>query len=170
CVELGTKRDVVSGHVFEKATLRLFIINGFAVLIFAILEYVIGDKTLGPVAFGAGIACAVISLMIRRRAIAALGRFWSLHVEMREEHQLVKDGPFRWVRHPTYLSMFFELLAMVFILNSYYALILVVAVFIPALIVRIRLEEKELINKFGDSYLDYMKSTPAVFPWKIARN
>lgn len=170
CAELGTKRDVVTGHVYERATLRLFVVNGFAVLLFAILEYILQGKGLVLITYIAGIACALLSLMIRKRAIAALGRFWSLHVEIREQHKLVTDGPFRFVRHPTYLSMFLELLAIGLILNSYYALLFSVIIFIPTLIVRIRMEEKALISKFGDSYRDYIKTTPALVPWKIRRN
>lgn len=105
CSELATKRDVIAGRVFEKTTLRLLIINGFVVLFAALLEYVLRDGTLTPLPYAIGVACGVASFVLRRRAIAALGRFWSLHVEMRETHQLVKEGPFRWVRHPAYLSI-----------------------------------------------------------------
>lgn len=37
---------------------------------------------------------AVASFALRRAAIRALGRFWSLHVEMREGHEFVTTGPF----------------------------------------------------------------------------
>ncbi|NDJ15643.1 MAG: hypothetical protein EBY17_31475, partial [Acidobacteriia bacterium] len=41
-----------------------------------------------------------------------------LHVEIRETHQFVRTGPFRWMRHPTYFSMILELLSAAFILQA----------------------------------------------------
>jgi protein-S-isoprenylcysteine O-methyltransferase Ste14 len=114
----------------------------------------------------AGWVCAATSFAIRRQAIAALGRFWSLHVEIRKDHELVKDGPFRWVRHPTYLSMVLELLAGGLILNAWYSLIGVSLLFVPTLLVRIQIEEAALVAKFGDAYQNYQRSTPALFPYK----
>ena len=61
---------------------------------------------------------AVFSFWLRARAIAALGRFWSLHVEIRENHEFVKTGPFRWMRHPVYFSMILELASICLILHA----------------------------------------------------
>ena len=113
-----------------------------------------------------GWLCALGSFYIRRQAIAALGRFWSLHVEIRQHHQLVQIGPFRWLRHPTYFSMILELLSGALMFNARYSLLIVPLLFIPALLLRLRLEEAALIEKFGDAYRAYQKSTPAIIPYK----
>ncbi len=77
----------------------------------SIAEYVLRGGGFSWIAFVAGLICAVASFKLRWAAIAALGKFWSLHVEMRENHEFVQSGPFRWVRHPVYFSMILELLA-----------------------------------------------------------
>src|SRR5205814_507751 len=107
---------------------------------------------------------AGISFWLRRRAIAALGRFWSLHVEIRENHEFVQTGPFRWMRHPAYLSMILELVSLCLVLNAPASMLIILFLFAPLLIVRIRIEEAALVQKFGNAYSEYQKTTAALFP------
>jgi protein-S-isoprenylcysteine O-methyltransferase Ste14 len=107
--------------------------------------------------------------MLRRRAIAALGKFWSLHVEIRENHEFVKSGPFRWIRHPTYFSMILELLALGLIMNALWTLLVATLIFVPALLMRLKLEETALVEKFGETYKNYQVNTPALFPYRWPR-
>jgi protein-S-isoprenylcysteine O-methyltransferase Ste14 len=169
--ELGTRRDTIPGPIRERWSLRLFVLVGTAIWAGALVEYFVRGHRLEWPWFLAGVACGVASFVIRRRAIAALGRFWSLHVEIREEHQFVKDGPFRWMRHPTYFSMLLELLAVTLILKATICLVLVPLLYLPALAYRLSLEEPALIAKFGEAYREYMRATPAILPmrWPRAR-
>ena len=164
--ELRKKRSTESGPVRETLTLRLFVATGTLMLIVSLLEFGWRGWQVNWSAFAAGWSCALASFWIRRRAIAALGRFWSLHVEIRENHQFVRSGPFRWVRHPTYLSMILELLACGLILRASWSLGLVSLLFVPALVMRLKLEEEALVGKFGDAYRAYQRATPALFPYK----
>jgi protein-S-isoprenylcysteine O-methyltransferase Ste14 len=165
-VELGTKRQVIAGPVRERWSLRIFWLVGTAIWVGAVVEYFARQQRLEWPWFAAGVGCGVASFIIRRRAIAALGKFWSLHVEIREEHQFVQDGPFRWMRHPTYFSMLLELVAVALILKAVLVLILVPLLYLPALAYRLHLEEPALIAKFGDTYRDYMSATPAFLPYR----
>ena len=165
-VELRTKRHTIPGKILENLTLRLFLLSGTMMLVYSIAEFRLRHLTLNWVTFIVGWLCAVLSFVIRRRAIAALGKFWSLHIEIRENHQLVRSGPFRWLRHPTYFSMILELLSICLIMNAYLSLILTSLLFIPALLMRIKLEEAALVEKLGSSYQSYQSQTPAIFPYK----
>jgi protein-S-isoprenylcysteine O-methyltransferase Ste14 len=164
--ELGARRDTIAGPIRERWSLRLFLLVGTAIWAGALVEYFVRGHRLEWPWFLGGVACGVASFAIRRRAIAALGRFWSLHVEIREEHQFVKDGPFRWMRHPTYFSMLLELISVTLILQATFCLALVPFLYLPALAYRLRLEEPALVAKFGDRYRDYMRTTPAILPWR----
>jgi len=166
-VELKTKRDTVRGPVLETRTLQLFLLSGTLMLALGLVENFWRKPGLSWLPFAIGWLCALGSIWLRRRAIAALGKFWSLHVEIRAEHQFVRTGPFRWVRHPTYLSMILELLSAALIFQTPLALAVVGALFIPVLIARVRLEEAALIEKFGDTYREYQRTTAAVFPCKL---
>ena len=165
--ELGTRRETVAGPVRERWTLRLFVFAGTLMIGGGILEYLLTDGRLGGPTFAAGVACGIASFLLRRRAIQALGRFWSLHVEIRDTHEFVREGPFRWVRHPTYFSMVLELLSAGLMLQAWGSLGVVSVIFIPALFWRVRIEEAALVAKFGPVYQAYQRSTPALFPYKF---
>jgi protein-S-isoprenylcysteine O-methyltransferase Ste14 len=163
-IELRTRRQTIAGAVRENLTLRLFICIGTVMLAGSLVEYFLLRKTVSWPFFGLGWAVALFSFYLRRQAIAALGRFWSLHVEIRESHQLVREGPFRWVRHPAYSSMILEILSAALLLRSWWTALLVYAAFLPTLNARIRIEEKALIEKFGEGYLEFKRTTPALIP------
>jgi protein-S-isoprenylcysteine O-methyltransferase Ste14 len=165
-VELKTKRNTIRGPVKENLTLRLFMLAGTLMLVGAIAEFLLRRSSLFWPTFIGGWVCAMLSFAIRRRAIAALGRFWSLHVEIRDSHEFVRSGPFRWVRHPTYFSMILELMSIGLILNSYISFLVAAAIFIPTLLMRLKLEETALVEKFGATYQTYRCETPAIFPYK----
>ena len=164
--EINRKRETVPGKVPENLTLRLFILIGTLMTFGSLLEYVFRGGGFSWVAFGAGIVCAIASFKLRWSAIAALGKFWSLHVEIRENHQFVETGPFRIVRHPTYFSMILELLAFGLIFSAWWMLLVIFFLFVPALIMRLRLEEPALVEKFGDTYRDYQRRVPMLIPYK----
>ncbi|EEF59463.1 Isoprenylcysteine carboxyl methyltransferase [Pedosphaera parvula Ellin514] len=165
-IELRTKRDTIRGPVKENLTFRLFVLAGTVMVAGGLVEFLIRHSQLFWPTFVAGWLCAFFSFALRRRAIAALGKFWSLHVEIRDNHQFVRSGPFRFVRHPTYFSMILELLSGGFIFNAYWTMMAVTLLFIPALLMRLKLEESALIEKFGPTYKDYQQETPAIFPYK----
>ena len=165
-VELRAKRDTLPGRVQETQTLRWFVLIGTLMLAGALGEFCWRQPDWNLTTFVLGWVCGLASFALRRSAITALGKFWSLHVEIREAHEFVRGGPFRWMRHPTYCSMILELLAAAFILQAPVALAVVALLFTVALVERVRLEETALVEKFGEAYRAYQQSTPAVIPWK----
>ena len=138
---------------------------GILIVVGGISEFLLRHSALWWPTFVAGVVCSLASFAIRRAAIRALGRFWSLHVEMREGHEFVTSGPFAHARHPVYFSMILELLGIGLIVNAWITLGLAFAIFVPTLIARVRIEERALLEKFGEAYGKYMQSTPAIFPW-----
>lgn len=166
-VELGKKRPTIAGPVKENLTFRLFVLIGALMLGCGLWEHVfLRHRRILWSAFVAGWLCAVVSFILRRRAISALGKFWSLHVEIRENHQFVQSGPFRWMRHPTYFSMILELLSGGLILSAWFSLSIIPILFLPVLAWRLKLEERALVEKFGDAYRLYQRTTPALLPIK----
>ena len=169
--EVGRKRDTVQGKVRENLTLQLFILIGTLMTFGSIAEYILrylrgGEQFFLGTLVAAGVVCAIVSFKLRWAAIAALGKFWSLHVEIRDNHEFVQRGPFRFIRHPTYFSMVLELAAFGLICSAWWMLLVIPVAFIPALILRLRLEEPALVNKFGDTYRDYQRRVPMLIPYK----
>ncbi len=165
--EIFAKRSTVAGKVQENLTFNLFLIIGTVMMFGSLAEYIFVDKFhFSWAALIGGIVCAIVSFKLRWAAISALGKFWSLHVEMRENHEFVQSGPFRFLRHPTYFSMILELLSFGLICSAWYMLLIVPFAFIPTLIMRLRLEEPALVKQFGDAYRDYQRRVPMVIPYK----
>ena len=74
------------------------------------------------------------------------------------------DGIYEWVRHPSYSGMLLVMVGFSATMSCFYSfLILVVPVF-AAVLYRINIEEKVLINEFGDSYLEYKSRTKKLVP------
>lgn len=164
--ELRTNRRTIPGVRKDTLSLKLFLLCGAVVIFGCIAEYVWrGMQPNWPLML-AGVGIGLASFVIRRRAIAALGQFWSMHVEVREAHRFVQEGPFRFVRHPVYLSMFLELLSITLACGAFFTMILIPLAFVPILLMRLRLEEKALAEKFGPVYEEYQRCTPALIPWK----
>ncbi|MFA6599182.1 MAG: methyltransferase [Ignavibacteriaceae bacterium] len=77
---------------------------------------------------------------------------------------LVKDGVYKYIRHPMYSSLLFLCLGALLKNISGITLLLIVII-ILFLILTAKVEEKENINFFGKSYLEYMKKTKMFVPY-----
>jgi len=106
----------------------------------------------------------IVSVVIRLIAIHTLGKFWSLQLEIRQEHKLICDGIYRFVRHPAYLAIMIEVLAIPLVANAYFTCALALAVYVPVLLLRWRREEAEMIRQLGDVYVQYCCEVPAFVP------
>ena len=70
------------------------------------------------------------------------------------------------MRHPAYTSMILELAALGLLLQSRFTSALAAALFIPTLVIRIRIEEAALREQL-EGYAAYQRSTPALMPYKL---
>lgn len=81
----------------------------------------------------------------------------------RAEHKLVTGGPYRWVRHPLYTIGSSMFVAFGMMADNWFIASLGVLAFIM-MAIRTPKEEANLIEKFGDEYREYMKSTGRFLP------
>ncbi len=92
-----------------------------------------------------------------------LGKEWSINLQLRDDHRLIRSGPYSRIRHPMYTALFAIYIGIGLISNNYAALALILMVVI-SLLLRVPKEEKMMIEKFGDEYRAYMKKTGRFFP------
>jgi protein-S-isoprenylcysteine O-methyltransferase Ste14 len=78
---------------------------------------------------------------------------------------LVVSGPYKYTRNPMLFGTFLIYLAYSLILNSIFAIALVVALFTFMLTVVVKLEEKRLAQDFGAEYKEYRKKVSRFIPW-----
>lgn len=99
-------------------------------------------------------------------AMRCLGRNWSGAVTIKVDHQLVKRGPYRLVRHPIYTAMIGMYVGTSIVSAELHGL---AGVVVAALAYwrKTRMEERGLIEAFGQAYVDYSRESWALIPWVL---
>jgi protein-S-isoprenylcysteine O-methyltransferase Ste14 len=92
-----------------------------------------------------------------------LGRNLTDTVVTRIKHSLVTSGPYRWVRHPFYVSLALLAIANSLATANWFIAITLSSTF-ALLVVRTDREEQRLIDRFGDAYRDYMHRVNRFIP------
>jgi len=113
------------------------------------------------IAAGLSIQAAFILLAVWARV--NLGRNWSGEVRIAKEHELVRTGPYRFVRHPIYTAILGMYCGTMLVSGEIHAPIALVIVTL-AYWRKIRLEERALAETFGTDFDLYRRETPALIP------
>jgi protein-S-isoprenylcysteine O-methyltransferase Ste14 len=93
-----------------------------------------------------------------------LGGFFSAVVEVKPDQHLVRRGPYRFQRHPSYAGVLLALLGEATLFRSVMGLVLTAAVVVPVYVRRIRIEEAALVTAWGDTYRRYQTEVGALLP------
>ena len=112
-----------------------------------------------------GAALVVAGTLFRNWAVRTLGRYFTRTVQVSDDQPVVENGPYRWLRHPSYTGGAVAAAGVGVALGS---VVTVVAIVIPVAIayaVRIPVEEAALCETLGDRYREYMKRTWRLVPF-----
>jgi protein-S-isoprenylcysteine O-methyltransferase len=112
-----------------------------------------------------GIAVMIAGIVFRQYAISILGKFFTATVQIKNDHELIKAGPYRYIRHPSYLGILIIALGLGIALANWISLLLCITLPIIGIVQRIKVEEKELERHFGQQYRDYRKTTWRIVPY-----
>jgi protein-S-isoprenylcysteine O-methyltransferase Ste14 len=93
-----------------------------------------------------------------------IGRNWSGTVTLKQGHELIRSGPYRWVRHPIYTGLLLGFLGSAIALGEWRGLLALLIVFV-ALWRKLRLEERWMEEVFGDQYIRYRVEVSALIPF-----
>ena len=98
-----------------------------------------------------------------------IGSYWSIQIEIKTQHRLVTDGPYRYVRHPLYTALFLGYLGTLLALQSW-SLTIGIPAFISSYLVFAREEEDVMERGFGETYRAYRRQTGMFLPkWTVDR-
>ena len=111
-----------------------------------------------------GVLLLAGALFVFWRAHADLGLNWSPSLEIREKHELITRGIYGVIRHPMYASQWLWVIAQPLLLQNWIAGFANLLVFIPFYLLRVRAEEKMMLDSFGTQYQEYMMKTGGVLP------
>ena len=155
----------------EDWTALLFLATVITGFIVAILDFIFLQNLKFQVFALAGLFVLLIGGYFRTKARFELKKkagFGSLvstgRLQIVENHQLVKDGLYKHIRHPVYLGETLRTFGLVIIFSSIYG-ILLIAVATIFLLFRMRIEEKMLIEAFGEEYKEYQRNTKRIIPY-----
>ncbi len=111
-----------------------------------------------------GLALTVIGFTI---LFVAMGTLWWSHsptLVIREGHQLITHGIYRFMRHPMYLGAITVCISVPVYASSLYGL-LIMSALSPVFLNRIKIEERLLTDEFGDAYRAYMGTAKRLIPF-----
>jgi len=129
-----------------------------------------GDSWLHARMVPPSVAVAVIGALLTMLGVAfacwaryVLGRNWSSVVQVKQDHELIQSGPYRWVRHPIYTGLLLAFAGTAMAIGEWRGLICVVIVAVSFWF-KLRLEERWMRENFGAAYESYMQRTKALIP------
>ena len=111
-----------------------------------------------------GIAIFAVAMWLLWRSHADLGRDWRVTTELREKHTLATGGVFRYIRHPMYSAHLLWGIAQALLMHNWIAGLASLVIFLPFYILRVRREERMMLEKFGEEYRTYISQTGRILP------
>jgi protein-S-isoprenylcysteine O-methyltransferase Ste14 len=142
----------VLSYLFLAFTGLIFMLCDFPFLFQ--LPFMFYMQILGLSLTSAGYFLFIWSVVVRGR--------YAVSWEMPENQKLVTSGPYRYVRHPSYLGYFLMFSGFFFLWSNLFTLFPLVA--IPGYFRVTFEEERLLVRRFGDEYLEYQKKTGRFIP------
>ena len=113
-------------------------------------------RTTGVILTWVGIG---IAIWARRH----LGAYWSARVTIKENHQLIRTGPYARLRHPIYSGLGLAILGSVLVIDRWAGLLGFLLVE-TAYCIKARREESMLSAQFGEAFREHCRHTGFLFP------
>ena len=150
----------------EKILVSLLAIGGLVVpIIYSVSNWLNFANYVLPFWAGwIGVLLTILAVIVFWRAHTDLSVNWSPSLEIREKHELITRGIYGYIRHPMYASQWLLAIGQPLLLQNWLAGWLNLVVFIFFYLLRVRAEEKMMLDTFGEQYQAYMQKVGRVFP------
>lgn len=142
--KIGTRKPV---KVFHRGFFYLLLSAYLAIVISSCVSFFTTDRINVPVSLIGGSILA-IGIISRRKAIKSLNDFWSVFIEIKEGQRLVREGIYRYLKHPYYVSVVLELTGFSLFCNAYWSLLLTFVLQVPLILIRIYYENR-ILDVYG---------------------
>ena len=111
-----------------------------------------------------GVGLMLLGSILFVWARRTLGRHYSGHVSVKKEQELVQSGPYRIIRHPAYAGYLLMALGLAMGYSSVFGFASILFMFLPAVVYRIRVEDRMLAKHFGTQFEEYIRRTKRLLP------
>ena len=114
---------------------------------------------------GLGVAVVLAGVALRSWSILTLGPYFRREVTIEPGQRIVRRGPYRLLRHPSYAGLVLIFAGFGLAFGSWVSAAVALVIVFAGMLPRIRVEERALAQAFGAEYTDYAKSTARVIPY-----
>lgn len=158
----------ISNNNVDRGTVLHIIWTVYFTQMLALLEVVFknNDRTfaydLGSIIF---LSIALGGLYLRSWAYITLGKFFTMHLQTKEDQVLIETGPYRYLRHPSYTGAFLTYTFIPLFLGSYRTAVVSVLLLLFAFYRRIIHEEKMLNAHMGEKYRVFCLKKARLLPF-----
>lgn len=111
-----------------------------------------------------GVGVGLVTLPIIHWVLRTLGQNVSETVLTKDQHELVTSGPYFWIRHPLYTTGITLFVGLGLIAANWFILLSTLLVFLLIRFVVVPREERELLDRFGSEYKQYIRRTGTMMP------
>lgn len=115
--------------------------------------------------FVLGIVLMWAGMLFRLWSIQTLGSFFSTRLMIQDQHELITTGPYKYLRNPSYTAALVTFIGLGFGLGNWLSLGVMLLAGLITYVWRIRVEERMLVEAFGQTYQDYKKRSWALIPF-----
>jgi protein-S-isoprenylcysteine O-methyltransferase Ste14 len=122
------------------------------------------ELTVPPALAWVGLAFSVLGVAFSLWAIVTLGRHYDLVLEVHEDHELIREGPYAVVRHPVYTGLALHFAGLCLATGNLLLIAGTLLVSYPAFYLRASAEERLLRERFGAEYEKYAREVPMLVP------
>lgn len=156
----GVFAKPVSQDVRAYNILKLMSISAWVLSVYSVIT----TSTIRPICFFIALSLSLISLCLFWYAKFVISKYkFDLVFSNDDIDTLVCDGPFKYTRHPFYLSYILAYLAVFVFSLDYLSFVVMVAMYCLYWFASLREEKKMLRGRFSEQYIHYMHKTPSIF-------
>ncbi len=160
-IDAASRRDAGTLRLLH-ATIALSVAAGVTLAVLGIGRF---PPALQPWLPWTGLGLMAAGLLLRAWAIRVLARQFTVDVSVRPDHELVRRGPYRLLRHPSYTGALATFLGFALALGGWASLLVVIVPVTLAFLRRIRIEESVLAEAFPQAYPAYARETWRLVPF-----
>lgn len=144
-------------------------VGGFGLQVLAFMlatqtQWAVSADMQGLMVYG-GVLIMAAGMLLRMYCWRVLGNFFTPTVTIASDHKVVDQGPYRFVRHPSYLGALLVYAGVGLALHNWMALGVLLAGSFAVYIYRIEVEEQALERALGDAYSQFKKSRKRLIPF-----